>query len=69
MAHRIEQPKSVRAATLNALRFGLHENFFETLYLFLFIGRRALLFFSQEIFFTEIENKIDFFLVRFATDF
>jgi hypothetical protein len=26
-------------------------------------------FFSQENFFTEIENKIDFFLVAFATDF
>jgi hypothetical protein len=37
--------------------------------LVLSIGTRALPFFSQENFFTAIENKIDFFLVGFATDF
>jgi len=45
------------------------KNFLETLCLFPFVGTRAFCFFSQENFFTAIENKIDFFLVDFATDF
>jgi len=38
------------------------------LFVFLSWDTRAL-FFSQENFFNAIENKIDFFLVGFATDF
>ena len=42
--------------------------FFNTLFL-AFATTRVLHFFSQENFFAEIENKIHFFLVAFATDF
>jgi hypothetical protein len=43
-------------------------NFFNPLFL-AFATPRALHFRSQENFFAEIENKIHFFLVAFATDF
>ena len=47
----------------------LARKFSRTHCFFLSVGTRALLFLSQENFFTAIENKIDFFLVGFATDF
>jgi hypothetical protein len=62
-------PKSVCVPTRNASQFSSHEKFVETLCLFPFVGTHAFCFFSQENFFTAIENKIDFFLVDFATDF
>ena len=60
---------SIPPVTRNASRFGSHKNFLEAHCLFLSSRTRAPRFFSQENFFTAIENKIDFFLVDFATDF
>jgi hypothetical protein len=61
-------PKSVSVPTRNASQFSSHENFSKRPVFFLSWGH-AFCFFSQENFFTAIENKIDFFLVDFVTDF
>ena len=69
MPHRIEHPNQF------VFRLGMHrssartKNLSKRSALFPFVGKRAFCFFSQENFFTAIENKIDFFLVDFATDF
>jgi hypothetical protein len=69
MPHRIKQPNQF------VLRVRMHRGsartkiFLKPTGLFLPVGTRALLFFSQENFFAAIENKVDFFLVDSATDF
>ena len=59
--------KSARGRELESVAAD-SRNFSNTLFLG-FATTRALHFFSQEDFFVEIENKIHFFLVAFATDF
>jgi hypothetical protein len=59
---------SVYVATPNASWFSSQKKSRNALFVFLSWDTRAL-FFSQENFSTAIENKIDFFLVGFATDF
>jgi hypothetical protein len=61
------QQRSVRCGDAKSVATG-SRNFFNTLFL-VFATTRALHFPSQENFFAEIENKIHFFLVAFATDF
>jgi hypothetical protein len=67
MLHRISSP------TYFVLRLGMrvssHENFLASSVCSFPVSTRAPHFFSQENFVAVIENKVDFFLVGFATDF
>jgi len=64
-----QQPNLLHGSTRNARGWARTKFFSSRSVRSLAVRARAPHFFSQGNFFTAIENKIDFFLVRFVTDF